>query len=472
MLKSIVSTGGFNLVSQLLIFIVEIFIARILLPSDFGAFALALIVVELFSVIALKSFAMSFVQSKSASELDLSSIALLTTIISICCAGLSYLLVRKIALYWGGELFISSYSILVWILPFLTLEYIYRLALMKRRRYWQVAASELISVVVYAIIAIVLSLNEFGFYSLIYAFMSRQIIKLSIVLFLAKYEYKLLPGFRCSSIVKHSRMSIAMTIQSLFLFSTSNTDRYFVTLAGGVAGVGLYTRALKLLQMPLNQIVRNVSSVLYVEFSNKQDDKTFLLNTFITTTSILASLFIPASTLVVIYADLIVSTVYGENWIEMVPILRVLIVGAVISSMSIIAGDLLKSQGIVYREIISNIFALFILVVVSLLLYESFSVVGVAVAFVCGQLAFLLCQILFLFKILKVSPFIYLKAYLLPVFVSIVIYCCCSLLLVYFSRAGSFFIVLLFVVMALTSSVLLFKKNPVNFKQKIMKFIL
>ncbi len=471
MLKSIISTGSFNLASQLLIFTVEIFIARMLLPADFGAFALALIAVELFSVLALKSYAMSFVQSQNASALDLSSIALLTTSISVVYAAVSYLLASQISAFWGGQAFVDSYSVLVWILPIITLEYVYRLALMKKRYYWKIGASELTSVVIYAGISISLSVYGFGFYALVYAFMCRQIVKLLIVLLLAKSEYKIFSGFSLTAIVKHSRMSIAMTLQSIFLFSTSNTDRYFVTLAGGVTGVGLYTRALKLLQMPLNQVVRNISAVLYVEFSNKQDDKQFLLNTFITTTSVLALLFIPASTLVVTYADLIVVTIYGDNWLDMVPVLEVLIGGAVISSMSIIAGDLLKPQGIVYREIISNMLALLVLVSVSLILYESYSVVGVAIAFVCGQATFLLCQVFFLFKFLKVNAMLYFKAYLLPFCLSVILYVVCSLLQLNISKVGSFFVVLSFIAITLITSTLLFKKNPVTFKQKLMKII-
>lgn len=457
MLKSILSTGAFNISSQLLIFCVEIMIARLLMPSDFGAFALALIIVDLFSVLSVKSYAMAFIQNKVSTDRDLSSIAAFCFALSLIYVGGSLLLIEPLSLLWGGEAFSLSYSIMVFALPIITLEYIYRNALMKKECFWQVGAAELASVIAYVIVVSLLAFKGYGFYSLIYAYLLRQAVKFIIILMLASKSYQIFSSLHINSIIKLGRMSFAMTLQSLFLFSTSNTDRYFINLSSGAAGVGLYTRALKLLQMPLNQIVRNVSSVLYVEFSKKQNDTDYLTKTFLLTTSILAMLFIPASTLLVIYSDLVVHIIYGDKWLAMVPILQVLVIGAVISSFSIIIGDLLKSQGIVYREIISNALAFTVLVILSFLLHESHAAVGIAYAFVFSQLMFISCQVGFISKAINLKVTNYLKAFFMPLVASVIIYLTNSLLLNYISRELALVILSFCLISSIIAIALLYK---------------
>ncbi|WP_214655691.1 polysaccharide biosynthesis C-terminal domain-containing protein, partial [Vibrio anguillarum] len=84
--------------------------------------------------------------------------------------------------------------------------------------------------------------------------------------------------------------------------------------------------------------------------------------------------------------------IYGESWQAMAPILDVVTWGAALTSISIVIGDLLKSRGIVYRELVSNVICLLVLLVLSLALYDKLKLVGIAWAFVASQLVFLILQ--------------------------------------------------------------------------------
>ncbi|WP_159737469.1 oligosaccharide flippase family protein [Vibrio atypicus] len=471
MIKSIISTGGFNITSQVVVFSVEIFIARILSPSDFGAFALALIAVELISVLSLKSLAVSFVQNKSSTSLDLCSIACTVVVLSFILSMVSYYFFYLYAPFFDAESIYNSYEILVWTAPILTAEYIYRTALLKKEKYWQTGASELISVVIYAASLFTLASIGLGIYSLLYSFMIRQAAKLVMVIWLCGKEYRLLAGFDYKVISKHSRMSIAMSLQSVFLFSTANIDKYFVSLAGGTSGVGLYTRALKLLKMPLNQIVRNVSSVLFVEFSKKQDDRLFLRDTFLTTISALAFLFLPIAFVVFFYSDLIVTTIYGEKWIAMSEILKILVFGVIISSISIVVGDLLKSQKIVYRELFSNILSLISLVLLSLVLYQKYSIFGVAWAYVFSQTFFLILQLIFLNTVVPIRISTYAATLVKPVLVTLIFYISSMFMINVVTEKMAFLITILVSFMFCMFFSLQYKRDPIVFGKKVMRFL-
>jgi len=419
-LKNIFSTGIFNIASQVIIFLAEIIIARILSPEDFGVFAISLLVVELVQILSLKNFAVAYVQNNKADEIDLFSVVLVTFLLSGSITALTILFLPDLSRLWGGEALVTGYTVLAWVTPVMLLEYIYRMALMKKGAFWQVAAAELSSVIVYAAVAWWLSKSGYGFYSLLYAFMVRQLVKMVTIIILAKKKYKLITEFKWSSVLRLFRMTSGMTVQNLFIYATSNTDRYFANLAGGVTAVGLYSRALKLIKVPLDQIVRNVSSVLYVEFSNKQDNQHYLINTFLTASGILALLFIPACSILIIYSENIISIIYGEKWLAMVPLFQMLILGAIVSAMSVIVGDLIKSQGVIYKEIASNITALIVLISFSIWLYPIYGVLGVAISYVLGQTTLLLCQVYILSKLININYFYYFKIYLFPLLLSVI----------------------------------------------------
>lgn len=450
-IKNIFSTSVFNIAAQIVIFLVEIIIARVLTPEDFGIFVISLLVVELIQVLSFKNFAVAYVQSKKSDDTGLASIALITLLLSIGLTTFSVILLPDLASLWGGEVLLSGYAVLAWVTPIMVLEYIYRMALLKKGAFWKVGAAEFGSVTVYAVTVWWLSKNDYGYYALLYAFMLRQLVKMITVIVLAQTKYRLFAGFRLQALLDLSRMTSGMTFQNIFIYATGNTDRYFANIADGATGVGIYTRALKLLKVPLDQIVRNVSSVLYVEFSNRQEDKAYLINTFLTTSGVLALLFLPACSILIIYAQNVINIIYGDRWVSMVPVFQVLVGGAVMSSISVIIGDLIKSQGIIYKEIISNIIALSFLIGFSSALYPELGVLGVAISYGVSKLALLLSQFYILKKLLNLKYCQYLRVFIFPTLLSLFfsgLAFCINAVVGYF--IGMIIITLLFLFVGLT----------------------
>ncbi|WP_419836077.1 oligosaccharide flippase family protein [Endozoicomonas atrinae] len=162
------------------------------------------------------------------------------------------------------------------------------------------------------------------------------------------------------------------------------------------------------------------TKVLPTLFEQLQDNQRYLVNTFMTASGILALLFIPASSILIVYSENIINIIYGEKWLAMVPLFQMLIFGAIVSAMSVIVGDLIKSQGVIYKEIASNITALIILISFSVWLYPIYGVLGVAVSYALGQVTLLLCQIYILSRLINMNYFYYFRIYLFPLFLSVI----------------------------------------------------
>uniref|UniRef100_UPI004048A0FB oligosaccharide flippase family protein n=1 Tax=Vibrio anguillarum TaxID=55601 RepID=UPI004048A0FB len=461
LLRNIFSTGIFNIGSQLLIFGVEIIVARLLLPEDFGIYAISLIVVELFSMFSLKSMAIPFVQYSESNDKDLFAIAILVLILGIFFSITTVSAVNILAQFIGHYL-VSGYIILGWLIPVLSLEYVYRMAMMKKEMYWKVGAAELYSVVIYVIVLYILASNGFGYQSLLLAYATRCVFKLIIVIMSVKNVYYLFPSLEINRINKYMRMALGMTFQGMFLYSTANTDKYFANLASGVSGVGIYSRALKLVQMPLNQISRNVSSVLFVEFSRLQNDIDSVKIMYEKVLIVLCSIFFSFSAFIYAFSDKLVMWIYGESWQAMAPILDVVTWGAALTSISIVIGDLLKSRGIVYRELVSNVICLLVLLVLSLALYDKLKLVGIAWAFVASQLVFLILQASIVARILNITLLRNIVVFITPLLFSVIIYFYSIILRETVGDGNAFVLVVVSAVLSMAVGYLLFKRGLIN----------
>ncbi|KFE22687.1 putative membrane protein [Vibrio cholerae] len=122
------------------------------------------------------------------------------------------------------------------------------------------------------------------------------------------------------------------------------------------------------------------------------------------------------------FSESIVIFIYGEKWQGMASVLNVLVHGAVCTSISIILGDLLKSRGIVYRELLSNVICFLSMLIILIVVSDKFNLVGVAWAFVISQFIFLVAQSSIVANIINVSIIRNVSLFLIPFVISLFFY--------------------------------------------------
>ncbi len=82
--------------------------------------------------------------------------------------------------------------------------------------YWEVGFAELLSVVVYSISVYMLSINEYGYNSLLIAYSLRCLSKFIIVIFKVRTVYSLLPELEFYRVLNYFKMTLGMTFQGIF----------------------------------------------------------------------------------------------------------------------------------------------------------------------------------------------------------------------------------------------------------------
>ncbi|HEV8304526.1 MAG TPA: lipopolysaccharide biosynthesis protein [Gemmatimonadales bacterium] len=113
----------------------------------------------------------------------------------------------------------------------------------------------------------------------------------------------------------------------------------------GVTTLAFYQMAYKVPEAVVIVLVWQASLVLFPAFSKAQASGRSLGDAYLTALRYFSLLVVPAAVSVVLLADPIVLTLFGEAWRPSIPILRVLAVYTGLRALETQAGDVLKAQG-------------------------------------------------------------------------------------------------------------------------------
>jgi PST family polysaccharide transporter len=130
-----------------------------------------------------------------------------------------------------------------------------------------------------------------------------------------------------------------------FNYWIRNIDNLLVGKILGTAALGIYSNAYRILLAPIYLISYTIGQVLFPAFSTIQENKEEIARLYLKMTGVIALITFPMMTLLFVLSDHFVLGLFGENWIEMIPILRVFSIVGILQSIGTINGNLYLSQG-------------------------------------------------------------------------------------------------------------------------------
>ena len=113
----------------------------------------------------------------------------------------------------------------------------------------------------------------------------------------------------------------------------------------GVTALGFYQMAYKVPETVVIVLVWQVSMVLFPAFSQARASGRSVGEAYVTALRYVALLAVPAAVGLVLLAEPLVLTLFGESWRPSIPILRALAVYTGLRALGTHAGDVLKAQG-------------------------------------------------------------------------------------------------------------------------------
>jgi PST family polysaccharide transporter len=382
---------------QLLTLVASMILARLLAPQDFGVFGVALMFTGLSTRLAKFGFGMAFVRLPAIRPDHVAALF----VISLVTNGLITLGLLA-ASPFVGTFFRSPLAGQV--LAVMSLNFLVRClggcpsALLRRRLdFRSTTLGGITDGMVKLVVSCALAFQGFGVWSLVLA---ELVGGLSEKLFLIRAS-GWRPSLRASRAAIRDLFGFGMgiSLKSTFTYMTENVDNFVIGRYLGLAPLGFYEKAYRLMNLPVAEISSRLNAVLFPVFARIHDDggrlRAALRKTVLTLTLAGYPLF---ATLVVLGPQLI-AIMYGPAWTAAIVPFQILCLVGPMRIMTNLASSVINASGSIGPEVRRRAL-LFVLLIVAVVTGAwqggiNGAAAGVAVVNVIGALMMLtlLCRV-------------------------------------------------------------------------------
>ena len=404
------SYGG----SQVVSLVVTAVLAHILAPSAFGLVALASIAIV----------ALGFVQE---SGLGLAVIHRRTNVEEAAGSALAFTLVGAVVLYLiafplapiVADLFHQHrlgtiVRVLLLMLPIRAAGAIPGALIEREVDFGARARGELGGVVAQAATAVTLALLGFGVWALVAGQLANQAVQSAAFWYLTPLRPSLRRA-RWKMLRELARYGRHVTAGNIVGLVDSNVDTVVAGRMLGAAGVGYYSLAWRLCNLPAIGLAYIVGRVMFPAYASMREDIPAFRDAFLTNLRRVALVSLPTGLIILIAARPIVVAIFGSTWQPAVAPLRILAVFGLVRSFAGTTGSVFQAAGrpqLVYQI---SLWHLTVLVAGLAALAPPFGIKGIASAVAIAAVASCLPSYWFVLRILDLRLGVLLRNLVRPV---------------------------------------------------------
>jgi O-antigen/teichoic acid export membrane protein len=375
-------------------------LAHLLVPENFGIVGLATVVIEYLWVFRDLGLGAAIIQRKESVEESANTAFILNIVAGIALTALTVLLAPFAAQFFREEqvTLVMRWLSLTFVLnSFGSVHYV---LLQRDLDFKKKMVPDLGNTVVKAIISIGLALAGFGVWALVIG----QLVGTAVAALLVWVIVPWKPQLTWNTNIAKELFRYGASIMGVNLLGVwvDSFDYLIIGRVYAAASLAIYTLAYRLPEMLVINILWTLTAVLFPTFSSFQDERDALKKVFLSVVRYVELFVIPLCMGMFVAADPIIRVVFGEQWGESIPILRVLSLYALVVSIGFNAGDIYKAVG---RPDILLKVAMPIagIRIISLLVGAQFSLFGVAVAHLVAAIIGTSIQLMVASRILSIT---------------------------------------------------------------------
>lgn len=332
-----------NLVMRLFSVGVTALLARLLSPEDFGVFAVALAVYLV--VASLAELGMASAVARSAAEPDdiaptVASISILVgtgtgLLMAVSSPALASLLGQP-----DAARPLRVLSIGVALTGFFAVP---GAQLVREFRQDRIFLATMVGFFISNPILVVLAMHGGGVMAFAW---SRVIGQLGVgVVFWLSTSHRYLPGWRSDRVMPLLKFGLPLSLASLVNWTLLNADYVILGRLVSAAEIGIYMIAFNVASWSTAVLGSVLNSVVVPALGRVSDDPTLLRDAIVRACQLVGLVALPIGALSVALADPIVRILFGEKWVEAIPVLAVLAIYGVLYAFSLLFANALVAVG-------------------------------------------------------------------------------------------------------------------------------
>lgn len=360
---------------KLVVLLTTSILARILSKNDFGLVAIAVVAINYLAAIKDFGLGVALIQRKGDVDEVADTVFTINLILGSILTAIIVPLAPLLAAYFKDPAIIPvlRWMGLTFVLQAMSSVHISRLK--KDLDYKRKFIPDMGNSIVKGVVSIGLAFAGYGVWSLVFGQLAGIAASLILVWIILPWRPRLTVNRDVAGGL--IRFGATVTGDDILNQITDNIDYIIVGRVFGLVPLSVYTLAYRLPEMLIIGNLWILAGVILPAFSLIQDKPDDLRRGFLVSVRVVQLIALPICVGLLIAAEPIVLVVFGDKWLEIIPILRVLSIYAWIYSIGYHVGDVYKAIGKPDIILKLSVFTL-IIILPALLLGSRFGLIGVA----------------------------------------------------------------------------------------------
>lgn len=256
--------------TQLLQIVLQIILARILLPSDYGLIAILSIFITISDVFITQGFSTGIIQKKVVDDLDCSSIFWANLLLSFILYLILFLISPYVAKFYKNELLIKIMRVLSLNVIIGAIGSVHNAVLSRKLDFKKSFYRNLSNIITQGIVGIILAYKGYGVWSLVFSKLSGSLVGSLVLCLTVEWRPKFVFSLeRVTNLFYFSSRILGTNILNTF-FNNVHTliiGKYYTNDI-----LGYYQRGQQIPQATMTAVDGSMNEVLYATLSKYQDD--------------------------------------------------------------------------------------------------------------------------------------------------------------------------------------------------------
>lgn len=313
---------------QAINFIVQLVLARLLVPADFGLIAMLSIFIAVGTSLADSGLTSSLIRTKDAGQLDYSTVFFMNLTASILIYGMLFFAAPLISAFFNQPMLESVIQFYTFTFIIRAFSQIQQTKLTKEMNFKLQMLIQIPSVIIAGIVGIIMAYKGMGVWSLVYM----NIIQASLSSIQLWFRTGWRPSleFNWKLLKKHFNFGYKLTLAGLLNTIFTNLYNIIIGKFFSATQLGFYNRADTLRMFPIQNLSAALNKVTYPMFSSIQDDDKKLKNAYRILMQQVMFWLSPLMVILIILAEPLFSLVLTDKWLPAVPYFQWLCVSGLV----------------------------------------------------------------------------------------------------------------------------------------------
>ncbi len=328
---------------QVINFCVQIILARLLMPEDFGLIAMIQIFIAIGQTLMDGGMTSSLIRTKNVGQRDYSTVFYVNLFTSLLIYLILFLSAPTISIFFDQPVLTKIVRVLTLSFVIQALIGVQTTVLTRELKFKLLMLMQLPASIIGGIVGIVLAFLGYGVWSLVWLKLVTTFV------FMIQHWFK--TDWKPSMLIDkellkyHFNFGYKLTLSGLL--TTIYTNSYLIIIGKlfPAAQLGYYSQADTLRMFPVRNLTSTLRKVTYPIFSTIQDDDVRLKQTFKKITAIVFFIIVPVMLLLIVLAEPLFRLILTEKWLPAIPYFQILCISAIVYPLSIYNLNIILVKG-------------------------------------------------------------------------------------------------------------------------------